>query len=152
MTGVDPDALDLTLAAASRIVDVALETARRLRLQPLTVAALDAGGHLKVLKREDGSGIIREDIAIGKAWGALGMGFPSRALAERAAKGPQFFAALQAMSGGRVVPAPGGVLVRNAAGRLLGAVGVTGDTSDKDEECAVAGIRAAGLIAETGAA
>ncbi|MBI1779551.1 MAG: heme-binding protein [Proteobacteria bacterium] len=140
------------LAAASVIVDVALARARELALAPLTVAVLDAGGHMKAIKREDGSGIIRENIAIGKAWGALGMGFPSRALAERAAKGPQFFAALQAMSGGRVVPAAGGVLVRNGSGRLLGAVGVTGDTSDKDEECAVAGIRAAGLTAETGAA
>jgi len=100
-------------------------------------------------KREDRSGILRPDIAHGKAWCALGMGFGSRELAERATKAPMFITALAAVSQGRMVP--GGVLIRNADGDILGAVGISGDTSDKDETCAVAGIKAAGLTAQTGA-
>jgi uncharacterized protein GlcG (DUF336 family) len=95
---------------------------------------------------------MRVDIATGKAWGALGMGFGSRELAERAAKQPMFITALAAASQGRMVPAPGGVIIRDAAGDIIGAVGISGDVSEKDEACAVAGIEAAGLTAQPGAA
>jgi uncharacterized protein GlcG (DUF336 family) len=140
----------ITLAQASTIVDVALKKGRDGNLAPLTVAVLDAGGHLVAFKREDKSGILRFDIAFGKAWGALGMGFGSRTLAGRAAKTPQFFTMLAAASGGRMISNPGGVLVRNAASDIVGACGISGDTSDKDEMCAIAGIEAAGLTADPG--
>ncbi len=142
--------MPLTLAQASTIVDIALATARDLELVPMTVAVLDAGGHLVAFKREDRSGILRYDIAYGKAWGALGMGFGSRTLYERAANTPQFFNALYVASGGRVVTNPGGVLIRDGEGEIVGAVGISGDTSDKDEACAIAGIEAAGLFADPG--
>jgi uncharacterized protein GlcG (DUF336 family) len=142
--------MPLTLAQASTIVDIALATARDLELVPMTVAVLDAGGHLVAFKREDRSGILRYDIAYGKAWGALGMGFGSRTLYERAANTPQFFNALYAASSGRVVTNPGGVLIRDAEGEIIGAVGISGDTSDKDEACAIAGIEAAALFADPG--
>ena len=143
----------LTLGQATKIVEAALGKGRAMGLQPLTVAVLDDGGHLKAFAREDGSGIMRPQIATGKAWGALGMGFGSRALAARIAQGGAplaFFDALNAMSGGRVVPAPGGVLIRGAQGEIDGAVGISGDTSEKDEACAVAGIESAGYRADTG--
>lgn len=140
----------LTLAQASTIVDVALKKARDSNFAPLSVAVLDAGGHLVAFKREDKSGILRFDIAFGKAWGGLGMGFGSRTLFERAEKTPMFFTTLAAASGGRVVTNPGGVLIRNDAGDIVGAVGISGDTSDNDEICAIAGIQAAGLKADPG--
>ena len=139
----------VTLAQASTIVDAALKKGRETSCAPLTVAVLDAGGHLVAFKREDKSGLLRFDIAFGKAWGALGMGFGSRTLAERAANTPQFFTMLAAASGGRIVTNPGGVLIRDG-GDVVGAVGISGDTSDKDEACAVAGITAAGLKADPG--
>ena len=140
----------LTLAQASTIVDAALTKGRATNCAPLTVAVLDGGGPLVAFKREDRSGILRPDIATGKAWCALGMGFGSRELAERATKAPMFITALAAVSQGRMVPVPGGVLIVNAGGEVLGAVGISGDTSDKDEVCAIAGIAAAGLKAQTG--
>ena len=140
----------ITLAQASTIVDVALKKGREASLAPLTVAVLDAGGHLVAFKREDKSGILRLDIAYGKAWGALGMGFGSRTIFERAANTPTFYLALAAASGGRIVPNPAGVLIRDASGEIIGAVGISGDTSDKDEVCAVAGIEAANLKADPG--
>ena len=140
----------LTLDQASTIVDVALKTGREAKFQPLTVAVLDAGGHLVAFKREDKSGILRFDIAFGKAWGALGMGFGSRTLAARAAKTPQFFTMLAAVSGGRMVTNPAGILIRDAAGDVIGAVGISGDTSDNDELCGIKGIEAAGLKADPG--
>lgn len=140
----------LTLAQASTIVDKALEHGHALKLKPLTVAVLDAGGHLVAFKREDGSGILRPQIAEGKAWGTLGMGFGGREFARRATSGPLFLTALMAASNGRVVPAPGGVLIRSG-GEIVGAVGISGDTSENDEACAVHGIGAAGLTADTGA-
>jgi uncharacterized protein GlcG (DUF336 family) len=141
----------LTLAQASTIVDAALKKGREIRCAPLTVAVLDSGGHLMAFKREDRSGILRPDIAHGKAWCALGMGFGSRELAERATKAPMFITALAAVSQGRMVPVPGGVLITSAGGEVLGAVGISGDTSDRDETCALAGIEAAGLKAQPGA-
>jgi uncharacterized protein GlcG (DUF336 family) len=142
----------LTLKQASIIVDESLKKGHETQCQPLTVAVLDSGGHLVAFKREDRSGLLRYDIAFGKAWGALGMGFGSRELAERSQKMPAFFSALAAVSGGRLIPVPGGVLIKNAAGEVVGAVGISGDTADKDEACAVAGIEAAGMKTQTGAA
>ena len=141
--------MSVTLAQASVIVDAVLAAGERHGYQPLTCAVLDAGGHVVALKRADGSGILRAEIAFAKAWGALGMGLPTRVLAQRAEAMPQFFAALGSVSGGRMVPVPGGVLLRDA-GAVIGAVGVSGDVSDPDEQCAVEGIEAAGLTADTG--
>jgi uncharacterized protein GlcG (DUF336 family) len=140
----------LTLDQASTILDEALAKGREMRLQPLTVVVLDAGGQLKAMKREDRSSLLRPEIALGKAWGTLGMGFGGREFARRAAANPVFLQALMAASGGRIVPVPGGVLIRDGSGEIVGAVGISGDTSDKDETCAVHGIRAAGLSPDTG--
>jgi uncharacterized protein GlcG (DUF336 family) len=140
----------ITLEQAELIIDGALAEGRRLGLGPLTVAVLDLGGHLVALKRSDGSEYLRPPIAIGKAWGSLGMGHAGRVLAERAAKMPVFFGALSDMSGGRMVPLPGGVLARNAEGTIIGAVGVSGDTADNDELAAIAGVTGAGLQADYG--
>lgn len=142
--------VEFTLEQAEGMADACLARATEIGTQPLTVVVLDAGGHVKVVKRADGSGIMRFEIAFGKAWGALGMGVPSRALAARASQAPVFFSALAAASGGRLVPVPGGVLIREGDGRIVGAIGVSGDTSDKDEICAVAGIESVGLQADTG--
>ena len=111
---------------------------------------LDLGGTLTALKREDDSSLLRPEIAMGKAWGALGMGFGGRELARRAAAQPQFIGALVDASGGRMVPGIGGVLIRTADGELIGAVGISGDTAENDEICAVAGIAKAALKADTG--
>jgi len=142
--------MGLSLKTAVAIIEAALARGHELRLAPLTVAVLDAGGHLVALQREDNSGILRVEIASGKAWGALGMGIGSRELGERATKVPHFFNALAAASQGRLVPVAGGVLIRDASG-IVGAVGISGDTSDNDEACALAGIAAAGLVGQTGA-
>ncbi|MDP6345133.1 MAG: heme-binding protein [Alphaproteobacteria bacterium] len=136
---------DLPLAAAAAIIDGALAAGRAADMLPLTVAVLDAGGHLIALQRQDGSGILRVDIAIGKAWGALGMGIPSRTIGERLGQRPAFQGALVGASNGRFVPVPGGVLVLDGADRAVGAVGISGDTSDKDEYCAIVGIKQAGF-------
>lgn len=138
----------VSLDQADIVARTALETARARGAQPLTVVVLDAGGHVVVARREDGSGIVRFEIAFGKAWGALGMGISTRGLAARAAKMGTFFNALAAVTDGRMVPVPGGVLIRDAANRIIGAAGISGDTSDVDEACAIAGIEAAGLVAD----
>jgi len=140
----------LTLAQAALIVDTALAHGRAQKFKPLAVAVLDAGGHLVAFKREDHASILRPQIAEGKAWGVLGMGFGGREFARRVASGPVFLNALMAASGGRVVPAPGGVLIRDGQGTIIGSVGISGDTSENDEACAVAGIKATGLAADTG--
>ena len=146
----------LNLGQASTIVEHALRHARELDLPPMTVAVLDAGGHLVAFAREDGSSLLRERIARGKALGALNMGVGSRALAGRAAAHPAFINAVTALAEGNLVPVPGGVLVRAAfpeqagAGEIIGAVGVSGDRPDLDEACAVHGIEAAGLPADPG--
>jgi uncharacterized protein GlcG (DUF336 family) len=141
---------NVTLAQASIIVDKALEHGRSLKLKPLTVAVLDAGGHLVALKREDRSSLLRPQIAGGKAWGVLGMGFGGREFARRAAAQPAFIGAIIAASEGRIVPAPGGVLIRDGSGDIIGSVGISGDVSEQDEACAVFGIKAAGLVPDTG--
>ena len=142
--------MSVTLAQASTIVDAALKKARELKQMPQTVVVLDTGGHVVCAKREDGSGIIRFEVAVGKAYGALGMGWGSRTMMERAAQNPNFLTAIAAASGGRLVPNPGGVLIRDANNRIVGAVGISGDTADNDEIVAVAGIEAAGLKADAG--
>lgn len=139
----------LSLEQASRIIDAALDKGRALNCDPLSVAVLDAGGHLVAFGRQDGSGILRPEIAIGKAYGALGFGLGSRALREKHA---QFLNAVAAAAQGRMIPMPGGVLIRRSeTGEVLGAVGISGDTSDKDEAAAIAGIKAVGLTADAGA-
>jgi uncharacterized protein GlcG (DUF336 family) len=139
----------LTLSAANCIADKALEKGKELKFAPLTVVVLDAGGQLKVVKRDDGCSLLRPEIALGKAWGTLGMGFGGREIARRAVKQAGFYSALSDMSGGRMVPVPGGVLIKSD-GEIIGAVGISGDTSDNDETCAVYGIRSADLTPDTG--
>jgi uncharacterized protein GlcG (DUF336 family) len=138
--------VSLPLSTAERIADAALAVGHEAGLLPLTVAVLDAGGVLVVHKRQDGSGILRGDIAAGKAWGALGMGISSRTIRDRLKERPAFQSALAAASQGRFIPVPGGVLIRSAHGDVIGAIGISGDASDKDEYAAIAGVRAAGLI------
>jgi uncharacterized protein GlcG (DUF336 family) len=144
--------MSVTLAQASTIVDVALKKARELKQMPQTLVVLDTGGHVVCAKREDDSGIIRFEVAVGKAYGALGMGWGSRTMMERAAQNPNFLTAIVAASGGRLVPNPGGVLIRDAGNQIIGALGISGDTADNDEIIAVAGIEAAGLKADPGGA
>lgn len=137
----------LTLEQAAMIVDVTLAKGREMGLNPLTVAVVDDGGHLKAFKREDGPGAaLRPQVATGKAVGAVGMGRSSRQLGAMAEERPHFLAALVGASQGRLIPVPGGVLVKDGD-EIVGAVGVSGDTSDNDEAVAVAGIEAAGLAA-----
>ena len=136
----------ITLAHASTIVKAALEHGRTNGLLPLSVAILDAGGHLVAFQREDGSGILRPQIAMGKAWASLGMGVSSRTLRDNLGDRPTFLNALAAASGGRFVPVPGGVLIHDLQRQVIGAVGISGDTSEKDEYCAIQGVRAAGLV------
>src|SRR5262245_46498084 len=140
----------LKLAQANAIIEAARAEARNQNLAPLAVAVLDAGGHLVAFQREDGAGLVRFDIAYGKAWGSLGMGFGTRELTERAAKFPTFFLALSATSQGRMIPSPGGILIVNNSQEVVGAVGISGDAGDNDEACALAGIKAVGLIAVPG--
>ncbi|MGU7770256.1 GlcG/HbpS family heme-binding protein [Burkholderia sp. MR1-5-21] len=140
----------LSLEQATAIVDGALHKARQTDCAPMTVAVLDAGGHLVAFKREDDSGILRPQIAQAKAWGVLGMGAGGRALAQRASAAPAFFAALTDISQGRIVPVAGGVLIRDREGCAIGAVGVSGDHPEKDETCAVFGIEGACLMADVG--
>jgi uncharacterized protein GlcG (DUF336 family) len=141
----------LSLDQANLIADKSLEKAKSLGFHPQTVAVLDAGGHIKVMKRSDGASLLRPEIAFGKAWGVLGMGFGGRDLAKRCEQAPAFFDSLTALSNGRMVPVAGGVLIKNAQGEIIGSVGISGDTSDNDEICAVAGVIAAGLSPDTGA-
>lgn len=140
----------LTMDQVSTIMDAALAKGAELNFKPLTVVVLDDGGNIKGLKREDGCGPIRPQIALGKAWGAVGMGVSSRMLEKVALERPHFINSLGPASGGRVVPVAGGVLIRDTEGVIIGAVGISGDISDNDETCAVAGIEAAGLTADAG--
>jgi len=140
----------LTLAEADLIIDTALAKGRDLSLGKLSVVVLDDGGHPIAMKRDDGSEYLRPEIAKAKAWGALGMGLPSRLLHERAKKLPVFIGALAALADGGLVALPGGVIVRDSDGSIMGAVGVSGDVSEPDEVCAVAGVEAAGLDADFG--
>ena len=138
----------LPLAQAERMINAAFEAASAHGLLPLTVAVLDVGGNLIALKRQDGSGVVRSDIAIAKAYAALGMGTSSRTIRDRFSERIGFQAGLAAASDGRFIAAPGGVLVLDDAGDAIGALGISGDASDKDEFCAIEGIKAAGLQPE----
>jgi uncharacterized protein GlcG (DUF336 family) len=140
----------MKLEAAQTILAATLAAARDRRLKPLAVVVLDARGSLRAAASEDGTSLKRVEIAHGKAYGAVAMGLGSRALFVRAETQPYFIAAVTHATGGALVPVPGGVLIRDQAGELLGAIGVSGDTSDNDEAVALAGIAAAGLVAETG--
>jgi len=138
----------LPLDAANAIVTKALALGRAAGLLPLTVVVLDAGGRMVAMQSEDGSGLTRLDIAFGKAYGALGMGMSSRLIRDRLSERPAFQNAIAAASGGRFIPVPGGVLIEDSTGVTLGAVGISGDTSDKDEYCAIEAIKSAGLAPE----
>ena len=141
--------MSVTLELARKLADLCLEQAGRMQLKPLTVAILDATGQLKLLLRQDGTSLLRADIAQGKARGAVGLGMGSRAIYNRALEQPCFVQALNGLAGGSLVPVPGGVLIRDGA-EIIGAIGITGDTSDNDEACAVHAITAAGLVADPG--
>lgn len=138
----------ITLAQANAIIAAALAKGREMGLKPLTVAVLDPGGVAIALAREDGSSNLRPQIATAKASGALDLGLSSRKIADMAAERPTFIATLAPLSPRGLVPAAGGVIVVDEAGQVLGAVGITGDLSDNDEACALAGIAAAGLRAQ----
>lgn len=141
----------VNLAQAIEIANGALAKARELGCKPITVAVVDAGGCLVVLMREDGSSLLRPDIAFAKAWGAVGMGIGGRAMSKRASDSPQFWAALNTISNGRIAPVAGGVIIVQG-GQVIGAVGVSGDLPDNDEICAIVGIQQAGFEAEVGEA
>ncbi|HVV40527.1 MAG TPA: heme-binding protein [Nitrobacter sp.] len=141
---------DLTLDVARKILDVALAKGVEKKLKPLVVTVLDARGCVKVTAAQDGTSLLRAEIAHGKAFGALAMGMGSRAIFQRAQEQAYFVDAVNGLAQGRLIPVPGGVLIQDANGQLLGAVGVSGDTSDNDEICAIAGIEAAGLKANPG--
>ena len=141
----------ITLDEASRIVDAAIVHGRSAGLPPLSVAVLDTAGQPIAFKREDNSSLLRPEIALAKAYGALAMGMGSRGLAERAQTHPAFIQSIATLAGGRLVPVPGGVLVREASGRLIGAVGVSGALPDQDEQCAVTAVEASDLVAQPGA-
>lgn len=143
--------MTITLEQARTIVDAALAHGTEAGFKPLTVAVLDPGGALVALARQDGSGFLRPDLATAKAYGVLALGMTNRAISARVADDSDFFTTLAGLTGGRMVSAPGGVLVHDEGGTLVGAVGVTGDASPNDEAAALAGIAAAGLVGRTGA-
>lgn len=140
----------LTVATAAHIASAALQAARELNLKPMAAAVLDSAGHPLAVLRDEHASFLRPQIATGKARGCLGMGFGGRELARRAQAMPAFFDAINSLTGGEVIPVAGGVLIRSDSGQLLGAIGLSGDTSDNDERCAVLAIAAAGLQADTG--
>ena len=139
----------LSLTDAVTIIEHAFEHAEHANLKPIAIAVLDDGGHLKAFAAQDGTSILRPKIAFGKAYGAIGLGFGSRRIAAMAAERPMFVDALNGLADGMLIPVPGGVLIKGKDGMTLGAVGITGDSSDQDEACAVAGIKAAGFEAAT---
>ncbi|WP_043440797.1 GlcG/HbpS family heme-binding protein [Arthrobacter sp. L77] len=140
--------MTLTLTTAQSIIADALDAGRQHGFKPLTVVVLDAGGHVIAAARQDGASNNRFEIAHGKAYGALALGMGSRAIMERAEQQAYFIAAASATLGGRLIPVPGGVLVRDDGGTILGAVGISGDSSDNDETAASTAIEAAGLSAQ----
>ena len=142
--------MTLKLEQARKIIATAFKKSAEMKLKPLTVAVLDAGGAVVALERSDGSSRMRPEIAAGKANGAIALGMGSRAIFKRAQEQPFFIQSMNALAGGVLVPVPGGVLIRDDSGAIVGAVGITGDTSDNDEACAVAGIEAVGLKADPG--
>jgi uncharacterized protein GlcG (DUF336 family) len=140
----------INLATALIISAAALNRGREIAAAPLTVAVLDQAGRVVSLQREDGSSLLRPEIATAKAWGALALGKPSRLIAADAEQRPAFIGAVNTLAQGNIVPVAGGVLVRNAEGVVVGAVGISGDTSDTDELCAMVGVEAGGLKPDNG--
>jgi uncharacterized protein GlcG (DUF336 family) len=136
----------LSLEQAQKIIEGARAKSKAAGYQPMGIAVLDAAGHVKAFVSEDGASMFRFDIARAKAWGAVGMGVSSRTLAERAKGNPNFFVALAATSEGKFLPQPGAVVIKDAQGQVLGAVGASGGTGDEDEEICRAGVAAAGLV------
>ena len=139
---------NLSLDVANNIIDSAIENGREQNLLPLTVVVLDSGGKIIASKSEDGSSNMRFEIAFGKAWGALGLGMSSRLIADKMSSRPTFLNALAALSKGKFIPVPGGVLIEDAEGFTIGAIGISGDTSEKDEYCAIIAIKESGLFPE----
>jgi uncharacterized protein GlcG (DUF336 family) len=139
----------ITLDTAKKIIEAARAKGRALNLKPLTVTVLDVHGVTVATEREDGSSLLRPKVAHGKAYGALSLGIGSRAICTRAEQQPFFIQSVNALAGGDLVPVPGGVLAKQD-GVIVGAVGITGDNSDNDEACAIAGIEAVGLTADGG--
>jgi uncharacterized protein GlcG (DUF336 family) len=137
----------LTLQQASQIITAALAKSKESGYKPMAIAVLDAAGHLKAFASEDGASMFRFDIARGKAWGAVGMGVSSRTLGQRAKDNPNFFLSLAATAEGRFLPQTGAVVIKDAQGNMLGAVGASGGTGDEDEAICIAGVTAAGLVA-----
>ncbi len=138
----------LSLAQANKIIAKALEKAREMKIKPVSVVVLDEGGHLKAMQREDGASMFRFDVATGKAWAAVAMGASSRALAGRAKDNPNFFVTLAATAHGKFLPQTGGVLIRDAAGAIVGSAGASGGTGDEDEAVCAFGIEQAGFVAD----
>ena len=138
----------LTLEQANQIIAMAVQKAREMKIKPVSVVVLDDGGHLKAMQREDGASMFRFDVATGKAWAAVAMGASSRALAARAKDNPNFFITLAATAHGKFLPQIGGVLIRDASGRALGAAGASGGTGEEDEAVCAYGIEQAGLVAD----
>ncbi len=137
----------LMLAQAQQIIAGALAHSRTAGYKPMGIVVLDEAGHLKAFAREDGASMFRFEVAQAKAWGAVGMGVSSRLLGQRAKDNPNFFVSLAATAGGKFLPQTGAVLIRNAAGELLGAVGASGGTGEEDEAICIAGVVSAGLVA-----
>ena len=140
----------LTLAAANTIIEQAFTKAAELKLRPLGISVLDAGGHLVAFQRQDGASLLRPQMSAGKAFGALAVGMGSRRLEAFAKERPHLVAGISDVSGKGIVPVAGGVLIRDKSGEIIGAVGISGDSSDNDEAAAIAGIEAAGFTADGG--
>ena len=145
MTRADTPPVPLTLEQANLVIQHAAARATEDGVPPLTVVVLDAAGHLIAAQRQDGASMFRFDVALGKAWAAVGMGMSSRDLAARAQDNPNFFISLAATGQGRFLPQPGAVLIRDQGGNLLGAAGASGGTGDQDEMCCAFGVTQAGL-------
>src|SRR5690348_10738840 len=138
----------LTLKQANTIIEHALARAREMKIKPLAVVVLDAGGHIVAAQRDDGASMFRFDVGLGKAWAAVAMGASSRALAKRAKDNPNFFVTLAATAQGRFLPQPGAVLIKGKDGAILGAAGASGGTGEEDEACCVHGIEQSDLVAD----
>ena len=141
----------LTLKQANTIIEKGFVKAREMKIKPLGIVVLDAAGHVVSAQREDGASMFRLDVAQGKAWAAVAMGASSKALANRAKGNPNFFVALAATAGGKFLPQTGAALIKDKDGNILGAAGGSGGTGEEDEACCVAGIEAAGLLADASA-
>lgn len=141
----------LSLADAKKIIDLALAAQQSNKFKPMAVVVLAECGSVKACEAQDGTSSLRPKIAHGKAYGALSMGVGSRVLFERAKQEPFFIQAMNSLCDGALVPVPGGVLIKDQDGKILGAVGITGDISDNDETCAIIAIEGAGYVADTGA-